>query len=280
MMIGLRCSAATSMNDSKPVTGVRSAPVSEPGGSLVARKASDCIGPPTMLGEQAATAFGIESNGSGGRESLMPRSAADDERIAIHEAGHAVAARLLGHEVGGVTVNPGPGYQGLCWGVGHHEAFTNGRGDASNVREVLAPLMPKPGEDRVSVSDVFGNVHAQCLQLLAGRAAERMLLEGEPAMPADDLRQARELALLICSSEEAIETFIAHCDVAARDLLFPHGDAVIVLSTVLRIKRTLDGAEIDGLISDLQARKALAAERVRRKRWEGVIENAARLVAD
>jgi len=25
----------------------------------------------------------------------------------------------------------------------------------------------------------------------------------------------RELAMLICSSEEAIETFIAHCDLAA-----------------------------------------------------------------
>ena len=98
--------------------------------------------------------------------------------------------------------------------------------------------------------------------------------------PADDLRQARELAMLICSSEEAIETFIAHCDIAARDLLLPYGDVVMVLSTVLRIKRTLDGSEIDDLISGMQARKALAAENVRRKRWEGVIENAARLVAD
>jgi hypothetical protein len=39
-------------------------------------------------------------------------------------------------------------------------------------------------------------------------------------------------------------------------------------------------AAIDKIISDLQARKALTAERVRRKRWEGVIENAAGLVAD
>lgn len=42
----------------------------------------------------------------------------------------------------------------------------------------------------------------------------------------DDLRQARELAMLICSSEDAVETFIAHCDVAARDLLMPFGDVV------------------------------------------------------
>jgi hypothetical protein len=58
--------------------------------------------------------------------------------------------------------------------------------------------------------------------------------------------------------------FIAHCDVAARDLLMPHCDSVIVLSTVLRIKRTLDGAEIDKIFSDLQASKALAVEQARR----------------
>ena len=81
--------------------------------------------------------------------------------------------------------------------------------------------------------------------------------------------------MLICSSEEAIETFIAHCDVAACDLLMPYGDIVIVLSTVLRIKRTLDGAEIDALIFDLQARMALAAEHRRRKGWQRVVENAA-----
>jgi hypothetical protein len=64
--------------------------------------------------------------------------------------------------------------------------------------------------------------------------------------------------MLICCSEEAIETFIAHRDIAAGDLLRPYGDVLMVLSTVLRIKRTLDGAEIDDLISGMQARKALA----------------------
>jgi hypothetical protein len=46
----------------------------------------------------------------------------------------------------------------------------------------------------------------------------------------------------------------------------PYADALIVLSTVLRIRRTLDGAEIDKIISDLQAAKALATERHRRAR--------------
>jgi hypothetical protein len=55
----------------------------------------------------------------------------------------------------------------------------------------------------------------------------------------DDLRQARELAMLVSSSEEAIETFIAYCDVAARDLLFPYGDVVVALCMISSSHRRL-----------------------------------------
>ncbi|WP_027527043.1 hypothetical protein [Bradyrhizobium sp. Ec3.3] len=41
----------------------------------------------------------------------------------------------------------------------------------------------------------------------------------------------------------------------------------MVLSIVLRIKRTLDGAEIDKIILDVEMRKALAIERRRREEW-------------
>jgi hypothetical protein len=228
-------------------------------------------------GKVTAACVGVGNTDNGGGHegadeydqllAVLGRTEEEDERVAVHEAGHAVVARLLGHEVGGVTVNPANGYEGLCWGVGHTQAFAQGRGDASDVREVLAPMMPKPGEDRSSISDVFANVHAQCIELMAGRAAERMLIEGESVKPVDDLRQARELAMLICSSEEAIETFIAHCDVAARDLLLPYGEVVMTLSIVLRIKRTLDSDEIDKIIADVQARKGLAIEHRRRADW-------------
>jgi hypothetical protein len=88
---------------------------------------------------------------------------------------------------------------------------------------MLSPLGGEtgPGLSSRPVADVFGNVYAQCIELIAGRAAEAIFSDGEPTARADDLRQARELALLICSSEAAIVTFIAHCDVAARDLLMP-----------------------------------------------------------
>ncbi|UPK39359.1 hypothetical protein IVB18_20315 [Bradyrhizobium sp. 186] len=237
--------------------------------------------PATSLGgwEAAAGVGGTTDNGGGLEVEIdeydellasLGRTYDEDVRIAVHEAGHAVCARLLGHEVGGVTVNPDAtrGYEGLCWGVSHTEAFEKGRGDASDIREALAPVMPEPGEDRRSVSDVYASAYSQCVELMAGRAAEAMLLsDGNPEPPADDPRQARELALLFCKSEEAIETFVAHCDVAARDLLMPYGDVVIVLSTVLRIRRTLDGVEIDKIILDVETREALAIEHRRRAEW-------------
>jgi len=102
-----------------------------------------------------------------------------------------------------------------------------------------------------------------------------VLLDGDPEPPVDDLRQARELALLFCKTEEAIDTFIAHCDVAARDLLMPYGDLLMALSVLLRIRRTLNGAEIDKIIWDFEAHKALAIERHRRAQWDRIVKSAA-----
>jgi hypothetical protein len=232
-----------------------------------------------LAGSEAAARVGEDNGDNGGGldqeideyDELLAslgRTYDQDRRVAIHEAGHIVAARVLGHPLGGATVDPGSDYEGRVWGEAHEEAFAEGRGDASDVRETIAPAMPKPGEDISSVSDVFASVYGHCIELTAGWAAERMLSGDDDSRSAlDDLRQARELALLFCKSEEAIDTFILHCDAAARDLLMSYGDVVMVLSVVLRIKRTLDGAEIDRIIWDVEARKALAAEHRRRAEW-------------
>jgi hypothetical protein len=46
----------------------------------------------------------------------------------------------------------------------------------------------------------------------------------------------------------------------------PYSEVVMVLSIMLRIRRTLDGTEIEEIIWDVEASKALAAERCRGKR--------------
>ncbi len=59
-------------------------------------------------------------------------------------------------------------------------------------------------------------------------------------------------------------TFLAPTNYSTgSNLLMPYGDVVIVLSTVLRIKRTLDGAEIDKIIWEFEAQKARRLAQVR-----------------
>src|SRR5437899_3782052 len=89
--------------------------------------------------------------------------------------------------------------------IGRSMMTTTATSDLAGIDDAIAPLMPKPGEDVSSASDVFANVYGHCLELAAGRAAEQMLLGDDDTRSAsDDLRQARELARLICTSEEAI----------------------------------------------------------------------------
>ena len=57
----------------------------------------------------------------------------------------------------------------------------------------------------------------------------------------------------------------------------PYGDVVMALSIVLRIKRTLHGVEIDTIISDVEARRAL--ERQRRADWRKRVLAASRFRA-
>jgi hypothetical protein len=207
----------------------------------------------------------------------LGRSYDEDVRISLHESGHTIAQLLLGEPVGFVTVNPADGYEGCVRGEWGIRGFVKEGGkvlDAGDVRAVLAPCMPLPGEDRAKVSDIFSTVHAKCIQYASGKVAERMLLDGEPSFASDDIRQARELAALICSSEKAIDSFLDHCEIAAHDLLAPYVPLLMSLQLVLRIKRSLTGDEVNRVIATALAQFDLASERARRRRWAAVIDNA------
>jgi hypothetical protein len=65
----------------------------------------------------------------------------------------------------------------------------------------------------------------------------------------------------------------------ADDLLRPYGYVLIALSTVLRIRRTLSGEEIDSVIATTVAGFELAAEQARRRKWQRIVENAAEFKA-
>jgi hypothetical protein len=131
--------------------------------------------PATSLAETEAAAcvgVGTTDDGSGLDEETdeydellasLGRTEEQDERIAVHEAGHAVCARLLGHPLGGATVDSDPNgkYGGLVWGPRHSVAFGKDD-DADDVPELcdkLRGLMPQDGEARGDAADVY--MHAR-----------------------------------------------------------------------------------------------------------------------
>jgi len=213
----------------------------------------------------------------------LGRSEDDDLRISIHESGHAICARLLGQPLGGATIDPDANgrWGGLVWGPSHSVAF--GRDDsADDVPDLcnnLRTLMPQDGEPRGDAADIYLHVLNRCIELAAASVAERMLLPGEPVPSVSDVEQAVGLASLCCRSAEAVERFLAFAEQQAHDLIYPHAAIIMSLATVLRIRRTLTGEEIDIVISDVQTRKARAIEHARRKEWQRAVENAAKFSA-
>ncbi len=148
------------------------------------------------------------------------RSAADDERIALHESNHAVVGRLLGQPLGGVTCDPGDGFSGLTWGPKFKSRFAGGR-SASSLCAQIGPLMPGPGESRDGICDIVLHCHTRIVELCAGSVGEALFLPGSPWDAADDRAQEIALASLVASSPEAAEAFIAFCAVEAAALLRP-----------------------------------------------------------
>jgi hypothetical protein len=200
--------------------------------------------------------------------------------LIAHELGHLLIDRSTGNNsIAYISVTPQDGYDGICRGT-LREAFatggeTSGRYvDASAVREIIAPQMPVEGEDRSGKSDVYQAVLDACVQLMGGEAAEELLI-GDAAYAADDRRQANELAQLICRTPAAVAAFIAFSKQQAADLLSEHMLALISLSIVLKIRRTIEGAsEIDQAIAHALAGEAAALEGIRRREWSASIERA------
>jgi transposase len=92
-----------------------------------------------------------------------------------------------------------------------------------------------------------------------------------------NLKVARALAALVCTSEASIEAFITYGFEEAMAIIERHRGLVSAMARALidHPERTLDGAEIDAVISQTLAREALAAEQARRAVWQHVTERVA-----
>jgi hypothetical protein len=206
-------------------------------------------------------------------EPLAVRSKADTWRTALHEAGHCVVGRVLGEEVGGCTIVAGPDYGGLTWGPSGNSARLSWADDEPDLCEKIGALMPGPGESRTDAAEIFAHVQVRITDLCAGTAAESLLHpDDDPWIAHSDIRQARALASLICSSEFAIDAYLMFGLAEAKALISEHRAAVLAIANALMIHRTLDAVMIHEII-------ARAPERARRAAWNIVEKNAADFAA-
>jgi hypothetical protein len=199
----------------------------------------------------------------------------DDCRICIHESGHALASRILGSPLGGVTAQAGDGLSGLCWGPEYFTRFAENVDDEPELCEKLVGLMPRIGEPRSVIADITQHCHTMIVELRAGTVAERLFLPGEPWFAADDRRQEIGLASLVASSPPTVDAFIAFCDAEAEAMLRLNEHILRALAEALRIRRTLTGTEVDEVIATAVSERAAEAERQRRLDWKRAEQSAA-----
>jgi hypothetical protein len=143
----------------------------------------------------ADVGLGTTNNGSGLDDygeydellTSLGRTEDDDQRIAVHEAGHAVCARLLGHPLGGATVDPDPNgkYAGLVWGPRHSVAFgkDDDGDDMPELCDKLRDLMPQDGEPRSDAADVYLHALNRCIELVAVSLPRARFLKANRCLP-------------------------------------------------------------------------------------------------
>ncbi len=99
-------------------------------------------------------------------------------RIAAHEIGHCVSARVIGSYVHSVSIVPGNGYEGRCVRSGPPSALNlaspvpeDETVEILSVCERLEQIMPEAGDSRIECSEFY--IRAQCsmIELVAGRPA-------------------------------------------------------------------------------------------------------------
>jgi hypothetical protein len=204
------------------------------------------------------------------------RSELDDWRTSLHEGGHCVVGRVTGQDVAGCTIVPGDGFGGLTWGpLFDRSMLSNDDKEVPDLCEAIAGLMPGPGEPRVNAAEVYAFVHARVIDLCAGTAAETLLHPDYPPWVAhSDIRQARSLASIICTSENAIDAYLKFASEEAKALITTHRAAVLAIAEALMIHRTLDSTQIDNIIAQAMARETMRIEIERRTKWRQILANA------
>jgi hypothetical protein len=167
-----------------------------------------------------------------------------DQRIATHEAGHCVAACLLGMPPAGATIDEVGAYRGLTWFDDDADPRADPPAGTVAIVAELQPLMPKLGRNRDAVAADLMRCADHVIVSLAGIEAERLITGAAMASTGHDLQEARALASLIVRSPAAVDTYLTYARAEARALLAEHANAVQAIASALVEHRTLNAGQI------------------------------------
>jgi hypothetical protein len=144
--------------------------------------------------------------------------------------------------------------------------------------EQALTAMPRAGEDGLEFAAPWiAHVASRVTELVAGFCGERVGgYDGAGEAGSSDLAIAQVYAASI-AAPVAIDTYLDFCRRSAEAILRHHWPAVLALATELDAKGTLDGAEIDQIITEAEFQVARAAELSRRKKWAEIIESAEKI---
>ena len=198
------------------------------------------------------------------------------EMLCWHEGAHAVAARALGCEFGGVTVEPANDYGGLCW-PSSSKSLEEGanRSDVERICSRVREMVPPPGASREWAAIWFLHARDEVVIKLAGLVGERLRYGHEftrDAPGACDVVEARALAETLVVAPEAVEELLRYCQTEAEAVVRKHWSSVEAVAAALEQCSTLSAAEIEGYIAVGVAADALAQEKRRREEWTRLIE--------
>jgi hypothetical protein len=171
-----------------------------------------------------------------------------DQRIATHEAGHCVAACLLGMPPAGATIDEVGAYRGLTWFDDDADPRADPPAGTVAIVAELQPLMPKLGRNRDAVAADLMRCADHVIVSVAGIEAERLIIGTTLPNTGHDIEEARAIAVLIVRSPASVDGYLKFARAEARALLADHADAVQAIAGALVERRTLTADLIDNII--------------------------------
>lgn len=208
------------------------------------------------------------------------RSPLRNKRIAAHEIGHALCGRAVGSTVLSVTIIPcsdgSNAYQGRTVRSGAKTELAladdlpsvTSSGDVVSLCERLERLTPEIGSNRVKSGVYYQIAQSNIVELLGASACELALFPDLPPLNAPhDLDEAVAFARVAVVARPAVAALLEYCRAEATAIITDNLDVARALVEALEEVGVLSGEQVDQIISNAIAYRAIEAERVRREDW-------------